>query len=49
MTYLGSGDPARRRNDWLMAEHFAGTPYGRLYASPEQAAAGQSGGSHVSR
>jgi hypothetical protein len=33
----------------LMAEHFAGTPYGKLYASPEQVAAGRTGGSHVSR
>ncbi len=46
MTYLGSGDPARRRD--AMGEHFAGTPYGKLYAGPEHAPA-PAGDSHVGR
>ena len=32
----------------LMAEHFASTPYGKLYAGPEHATAGQTGDSRVS-
>ena len=45
MTYLGSGDPARRR---LLGAHFAGPPYGKLYAGPEPAPA-PAGDSPVSR
>jgi hypothetical protein len=30
MTYLGSGDPARRRTE-LMGEKSANTPYGAMY------------------